>query len=230
MKRVPVNILSALGFVFAFTLLSGCVTQAPYDYSAFERAKPSTILVMPPLNDSPDVNAVPSVWSHVTWPLAEAGYYVLPVTLVDETFRQNGVMTSSDANNIPVNKLQDYFGADAALYIKVKSFGTSYTVINSASTVRIEGKIVDLRSGESLWEGGAYASTNEEQQQNQGGLVGLLVTALVKQIAGTVRNESHRIAGIASSRLLSTEKYNGILAGPRSPDYGKPRTQQHRIF
>ena len=228
MKQMFANISLGLAFVLAFTVLSGCViTQTPpYDYSAFEKAKPSTILVMPPLNDSPEVGAVPSVWSHITWPLAEAGYYVLPVTLVDETFRQNGVMTSSDANNIPVNKLQEYFGADAALYIKVKDFGTSYTVINSARTVRIEGKIVDLRSGENLWQGTAYASTNEEQQQSQGGLIGLLITALVKQIAGTVRNESHRIAGIASSRLLYPGNFNGILAGPRSSEYGKPRKTQ----
>ena len=62
----------------------GCATKAPaHDYSAFMKAKPTTLLVMPPVNDSPEVNATHGVWSHATLPMAEAGYYVLPVTLVD---------------------------------------------------------------------------------------------------------------------------------------------------
>ena len=77
-------------------LLGGCATKAPsYDYAAFLRAKPASLLVMPPLNESPDIKASPSVWAQATRPLAEAGYYVLPVTLVDETFRQNGVSTAT---------------------------------------------------------------------------------------------------------------------------------------
>jgi len=103
--------------------LGGCATKAPpRDYSAWMKAKPATLLVMPPVNDSPDVKATPSVWSHATRPLSEAGYYVLPVTLVDETFRQNGVHTASDAHDIPYPKLREVFGADAAVYIRVKRY------------------------------------------------------------------------------------------------------------
>ena len=70
----------------AAALLAGaCATPQPYDYTAFKEARPKSLLVLPPLNNSPDVNASYSFLSHVTLPLAESGYYVLPVTLVDET-------------------------------------------------------------------------------------------------------------------------------------------------
>jgi len=182
--------------------------------------------VLPPVNESPEVNATSGVWSHATRPLAEAGYYVLPVTLVDETFRQNGVLSSNDAQEIPLTKLREYFGADAAVYMKIKKYGTSYAVLASETRVEIEGRIVDLRSGELLWQGKAVATSAEQQQQSQGGLVGLLVTAIVKQIIGTATDASYTYAGIANERMLGAPRYNGVLPGPRSPNFGKPPVAQ----
>lgn len=207
-------------------LLGGCATKPPpYDYSAFQRSKPATLLVMPPLSEAPDIKATPAVWAHATRPLAEAGYYVLPVTLVDETFRQNGIQTAADAHDIPPKKLQDFFGADAAVYIRVKRYGTSYAVVDSQTRVDVEAKIVDLRDGALLWQGSAFASSAEESQQSQGGLVGLLVTALVKQIIGTATDAAFNYAGIANYRLLGAPRYNGVLPGPRSPNFGQPLPQ-----
>lgn len=220
--RVPL-----LAAVVGFALLTGCATRpAPYDYSAFNRAKPATLLVMPPVNDSPDVKATPAVWASATLPLAEAGYYVLPVTLVDETFRQNGVDTANDAHNIPYPKLRDFFGADAAVYIRVVKYGTSYAVLASETRVEAEARIVDLRSGELLWQGKAVATSAEQQQQSQGGLIGLLVAAVVQQVVGTATDAAYNYAGIASGRLLGAPRYNGVLPGPRSPLYGKPLPAQ----
>ncbi|WP_280154094.1 DUF799 domain-containing protein [Piscinibacter sp. XHJ-5] len=213
--------------VAGLMVLGGCATKAPpHDYSAWMKAKPATLLVMPPVNDSPDIKATSSVWSHATQPLSEAGYYVLPVTLVDETFRQNGVQTASDAHDIPYTKLRDVFGADAAVYIRVKRYGTSYAVVSSETRVDVEARIVDLRSGALLWQGQAFASSAEQQQQSQGGLVGLLVTAVVKQIIGTATDAAYNYAGIANARMLAAPRYNGVLAGPRSPLYGQPPPSQ----
>jgi len=220
------RVLFCVGVV-GLAFLGGCATKAPpYDYSAFMKAKPATLLVLPPVNESPEVNATSGVWSHATRPLAEAGYYVLPVTLVDETFRQNGVLSSNDAQEIPLAKLREYFGADAAVYMKIKKYGTSYAVLASETRVEIEGRIVDLRSGELLWQGKAVATSAEQQQQSQGGLVGLLVTAIVKQIIGTATDASYTYAGIANERMLGAPRYNGVLPGPRSPNFGKPPVAQ----
>ena len=75
MKRV-LTFLS----VTAILLLSGCAKQTPYDYAAFHESKPKSILVLPPVNQSPDVKASHSVLASTTLPLAEAGHYVLPTT------------------------------------------------------------------------------------------------------------------------------------------------------
>lgn len=204
-------------------LFSGCANQQKtVDYSEYKQANPRSILILPPLNESPDVKATYSMLSHVTYPLAEAGYYVLPVALVDETFKQNGMTTPADIHQLPTGKLHDIFGADAALYVTVSDYGTRYMVISSATVVTAKASLVDLRSGKTLWTGAATASSQENQQNNGGGLIGLLITAAVNQIISSVQEDAgYPIAGITSARLLMPYKNGGILYGPRSPNYGK---------
>lgn len=209
--------------IAVLTLVAGCAAPPkPYDYTAFRASKPASLLVLPPVNDSPDVMASYSVLAQATLPLGEAGYYVLPVALVDKTFRENGLTDPAEAHALSFSRLHEVFGADAAVYIKVKKFGTSYQVLASDTRVELEARIVDLRSGVLLWEGQAWASSTEGGN-NQSSLVGLLVQALVEQIVNTSTDASHRIAGIADNRLLGL-RVNGVLPGPRSPLYGKPAT------
>ncbi|MCL2657864.1 MAG: DUF799 domain-containing protein [Betaproteobacteria bacterium] len=204
-------------------LMVGCAgTTRNIDYSAFKASKPRSIVVLPPLNQSPEVDATYGMYSQVTMPLAEAGYYVFPVALVDETFRQNGLTVAGDIHGVPAAKLREIFGADAALYIDITEYGTKYIVISSNTVVTASAKLVDLRSGETLWTGQATASSNEGNNNSGGGVIGMLVTAVVKQIINTATDAGYTVAGVTSARLLSAGYSNkgGILYGPRSPKYG----------
>jgi hypothetical protein len=206
--------------LIAATLLVGCVAPKTVDYSAFKESKPRSILVMPPVNESPDVKATYSLLSQVTFPLAEAGYYVVPVALVDETFKQNGLTNANDIQETSPAKLREIFGADAAMYVKVTQYGTTYMVISSQTVVTATAKLVDLRSGTTLWTGTATASSDEGGNNSGGGLIGMLITAAVKQIINSSTDAGHPIAGITSQRLLSAGQPAGLLYGPRSPRYG----------
>lgn len=178
------------------------------------------MLVLPPLNETPEVGATYGVLSQVTMPLAEAGFYVVPVSLMDETFRQNGLNNPAEIHDVSPRKLREIFGADAVVYIKVTQYGTRYAVLSSETRVTAQARIVDLRTGQLLWQGGATASSSESRNTNQSGLAGLLVNALVSQIVETAADTSFKYAGTASQRLLSPRR-NGVLYGPRSPNYQK---------
>ncbi|CAH0441533.1 DUF799 domain-containing protein [Ralstonia pseudosolanacearum] len=221
MAKRFLKLFAAIGVV---ALMAGCATRAKHvDYAAFKASKPHSIVVLPPLNQSPDVKATYGMLSQVTMPLAEAGYYVLPVALVDETFRQNGLTTAGDIHGVPVAKLRDIFGADAALYVTIKQYGTKYMLIDSVTVVAADAKLVDLKSGETLWTGHASASSKETGNSvdvNAGGIIGVLVSAAVKQIVNTAIDSGYSVAGATSARLLSAGQHGGLLYGPRSPKYG----------
>lgn len=200
-------------------LLSACVTAPTVkDYTAYKVSKPRSILVLPPINNSPDVGAGLSLLSVTTLPLAEAGYYVIPVAPVYETFKSNGVTVAEDAHDISREKLREIFGADAALYITVGEYGSSYKVINTVVTVAASARLVDLRTGTTLWQGEAKATSAENQ--GSGGLLEMLITAVVAQVANHVSDEAHQYADLASRRMLSAGKSGGLLYGPYNPKYG----------
>lgn len=207
--------------VSAALLLTACAVQKPaYDYTAFRASRPASILVLPPLNKTVDVRASYSLMSTVTAPLAESGYYVFPVAVVDQTFKENGLGQPDDMHQAPLVKLREIFGADAVFYVTVEAYGTKYMVIDSTTVVTANGKLVDARTGAVLWQGRATASDAENRQNSGGGLVGILVTALVRQIVGGVSDPGHGLSHVTSARLLNAQP-GGLLFGPHSPQYQK---------
>ncbi len=71
-----------------------------------------------------------------------------------------------------------------------------------------------------LWSGSAFA-TDQGSNNSGGGLIGVLVSAAVKQIVNNLSDTSYPVAGIASAQLLTAGRQNGVLHGPRSPEFGK---------
>lgn len=196
-------------------------TSAP-DYTAFRSAKPRSILILPPVNHTPDINASNGLIAQMTEPLAESGYYVMPVAVEIETFRQNGLDTPDDIMQVPAAKLQSIFGADAALYTTITAYGSVYRVISSNTVVTATSKLVDLKTGSVLWSGSGTADSSDigEAQVNAGGLIGALVSAAVKQAVHSLTDQGFDVAHVTAERLLHVGPPDGLLYGPRSVKYG----------
>lgn len=220
LKFISLKLMAAIA---TLGLLAACATPAPHmDYTAFKKDQPRSILVLPPVNETSDVTASSSLLSLMTLPLAEAGYYVMPVALMEETFKQNGLSTPAEIEQVSPAKLHDIFGADAVLYSKITQYGSVYKIVDSTTIVAASAKLVDLKTGDVLWQGTGRANGNEVGANfNVGfGIVGMLAQAAVKQVAHSLMDEGHDVAALTSSRLLSVGRPNGLLYGPHSPKYG----------
>jgi hypothetical protein len=198
-------------------LFFACATPPQFDYTAFRQSRPRSILVMPPINRSFDTGAVATFLATSTIPLAEAGYYVIPVTLSDQTFKQNGVTVADEAHAIQPEKLREIFGADAALYITITRYGTTYQVINSAVGATASARLVDLRTGQELWSGRATAEENSNSNNNN--LLVMLLDAVVTQIVNTVSDKAYDLGRQANYKLLSAGHDGSILYGPYHSKY-----------
>src|ERR1700738_635078 len=106
--------------------LAGCQTVTPYDYTNFRAHPPRSILVLPPLNESTAVEGTYGCLTTVTRPVAERGYYVFPVAVVDQFMKENGLPTANEMQKAHLAKVAGATGADAVLFLDLKQYGAHY--------------------------------------------------------------------------------------------------------
>ncbi|NUE67329.1 GNA1162 family protein [Snodgrassella sp. ESL0253] len=209
-------------------LLSACASNhhrvQPRDYSKFQQSNPHSILVMLPTNSSVDVKAPYAVMAQTTQPLAESGYYVFPVALVHETFKDNGLNDGAEIQAADLKKIRQVYNPDAILYLNVEDYGTKYKVISSVTTVTVNAKLVDAKDGSVIWTGRKNITVDSSNNSNNNGLFSLMVNAVITQISDKVSDRAYKIAGVVDTDLLSAQERDGILYGPYSPKYKKPIT------
>jgi hypothetical protein len=200
-------------FLFlAAMLLGGCATIPPKDYTLYRQSNPRSILVLPPVNESNEIIAPYSMLTTVTRPLSELGYYVIPVVLADHLLKENGMGLPAEMHQAPLEKLHSVFGADAVLYITIEQYGSKYQVFASNTIVKARAKLLDARNGTEIWQGRV-----DFVAQGQSGLL----EALVTQVLNKLVDQAHMTATMASIQLL-TMPGQGLLKGPRHPEYEKP--------
>jgi hypothetical protein len=222
------NLLLRLFPCFAAALLlCACAAQPPPQagepidpYAAFRESSPRSILVIPPVNQSPDIKAQATFLATSTWPLAESGYYVIPVSLSSQMFRQNGITVAEDAHAIAPSRLREIFGADSALYITITRYGVSYSGISSVVEAAASARLIDLRNGLELWSGKVTVSENSISDSGSLNILDLMITAAFDQIINTLLDKAYDVGREANYRMLSAGRKNGLLYGPYHSKYG----------
>jgi hypothetical protein len=214
MIGVPRTVL-LVGCALLALSLSACKTIGPYDYSNYRAHSPRSILVLPPLNESTAVRATYGYLSTVSAPLAERGYYVFPVAVIDQLLRDNGLPTPGEMHQVPLHKIVAITSADAVLFVTVQRYGTKYQVVNTATVVELQARLVDARTETLLWEGHAVA---EQDSATLNDPVANLIAAAINQIVASKSDAAHELSREANASLF-TAKDVGLLYGPYSPRY-----------
>ena len=201
-------------FIALLLATSACAVAQPYDYTAFRQFQPESILVLPPLNASPEVEATGSWLSTVTRPLAERGYYVFPVHVVAAYMRDNGLPTAGEMHNVDLAKIDEVLGADAVLYAQVEEWGSSYFIVSTQVRVTVVFRLVDVKTGTLLWEG-RHTGVESSGGANQS-VLGTLLAAAISQIANSLSDPSRPLAQQLNWNTFH-DRRQGLLPGPYLP-------------
>ena len=207
----------------ALALLAACETTPPIDRSALIDARPVSILVLPPLNHSVEVNASYTYLSTITRPIAEKGYYVFPVAVIDLFMKENGLPTPAEMNSVPLKKIEEIIDPDAVLYTEILDWGQKYQVISSKTIVHAKLRLVHTRTGELLWSGTAIAEKSNNHSDN--GLAGALLGAVIDQIVGSLTDHTLSLSRIANTQLIRHPQkglINGLYRSHSSSIEGRP--------
>ena len=158
--------------------LAGCV-NAPVkkDLSAFVTAAPRSILVVPIVNKSLDVDAPNYLLSTLSIPLAEKGFYVFPVNTAKFVLEQEGYYEGEQVHKQSPAELAKLFGADAVLYVTINRWDAQYALLTTTVTVEFDYRIVS-RDGSEIWQT-KQRMIYQPQNTNTGNVIANLVAAAV---------------------------------------------------
>jgi len=212
-RRAMAPLAAAL---LAVAPLGGGCARPGYDHGLFRAHLPRSILVLPPLSESVDVDAPYVFLATVTRPVAEAGYYVFPVGVVDALMKENGLPTPGEMHQVSLGKLREVFGADAVLYVTIEEWGQRYRVLDSSTIVRARAALVETGTAATIWEGEIEGV--ESSAAGQSDLIGMLIAALIEQVVDTLNDRTYDLSRLATWRTVFDEE-DGFLRGPRHPDF-----------
>ncbi len=172
--------------VLFLALLAGCVTEpVKRDMSAFIATAPRSILVVPTVNRSLDVDAPNYVLTTLPIPLAEKGYYVFPVNTTKFVLEQEGYYEGDRIHQLPPETLAKLFDADAILYVTINRWDAQYAVLSTQVTVELDYRMVS-RDGTEIWKENkrmVYAPQNNSSGSPLAGLIASMISAAITRAA-----------------------------------------------
>ena len=198
--------------VFAAILCScGTASQVTREsqYAAMYNDMPVTILVMPPINNTSHVEAKDLLYTSISRPLAEAGYYVISPLLAMDVLKAESAYDAELFIDKPLTLFRDYFGADAVVFSQIDD----WTKRGFGIDTKIRYIIKSATSGEILFD--RSCDLYLDLQQNSGGSSALsqLIDLAVSAISTAATDH------IVAARKANYFIFRDIPRGKYDPQY-----------
>lgn len=211
--------------IVALGVLSGCATDPTSlkkkDYTEIRSESVRSILVLPVVNNTVDVDAPDYFLSTVSVPLAERGYYVYPVNLVKRVMEEQGLADANLVHSADPTRLGELYGADAILYVTIENWETIYLVVHAETTVSFSYVLKSGRTGAELWRKRSTERYSPEVTSSGGdsnNLEGILGYLIVNAVAAAIEKAAPDYIPLAqkANRKAIRHDGNGLPTGPYS--------------
>lgn len=195
---------------------AGCATvPLVKDYSAFQGADLRSVLIVPPVNRSPAVDAPALILAAFSIPVAERGYYVFPAGLVKGVLEDEGLADADFVHGSDPTRLCALFGADSVLYVTIEDWVVAMAGFDVSVNIELDYVLKGCRTGEVLWK-------EHKRTASRGGsydpLASLMANAMLRRMP-----ESWLF--LPKVRAMNEEAFTapgqGLPAGPYHGSYGK---------
>lgn len=162
--------------ILSTLLLASCTTSGRLTkssaYEGMYSEKPISVLIMPPINRSTNVEAKEFFHATLNVPIANAGYYVVPPFLSMEIMKRESAYDSELFLSQSLEKFNEVFDADLALFTIIHKWDKS--TIGATVKVEIEYILQSTKTNSVLYTRHANITYDASVSTNAGGLGGLI--------------------------------------------------------
>lgn len=178
-------------------------------YPGMYEERPVTLLVMPPINNTANVDAKELLYTSISRPLAEAGYYVIPPALAMEVLRQESAYDAELFLDRPLRQFHDFFGADAVVFSVIEDWAKQGIGIRTKIRYFIKSTMTDRILFDRTCD--LFLDLTPESEGNTGVLGALVdLAAAALSTALTDHIEAARKANYYIFRDLPSGKYDNL--------------------
>ena len=178
-------------------------------YAKMYEEKPVTLLVMPPINNSTNVEAKDLLYTSISRPLVEAGYYVISPLLAMDVLKSESAYDSEMFFDAPLTAFQNYFGADAVVFSVIDTWAKKGMGIET----KIRYVIKSAYTNEILFDRSCDLYLDLSLKSDTDGLLGKLVDLAASAINTAVTDH------IIAARKANDYIFSDIPRGKYSPEY-----------
>lgn len=206
MKRIIAIILLA-----ASVSSCGIVSQVTREsqYAAMYNDMPTTILVMPPINNTSNVEAKDLLYTSISRPLAEAGYYVISPLLAMDVLKAESAYDSELFIDGSLSMFKKYFGADAVVFSQIDTWAKRGFGIDT----KIRYIIKSTTSNEILFERSCDLYLDLSHNSNGNSTLSILTDLAISAISTATTDH------IEAARKANNYIFRDIPRGKYSPLY-----------
>jgi len=213
-------IVTTLALMFTVTACAPKMVTKGDKFPAVYEESPSSILILPPMNESTAADAKEYYATTIQEPLSYWGYYVFPYEVTTEILKMEGIYDAELLNNLPLQKFGEYFGADAVLFTTIRRWDLSYLVLASNLTISIDCALKSTKSSATLWRYNGTVVVDLSGGNNAGGLAGLLVKAIATAIQSAMADY------VPHARRANYQALSSLPYGKYHSLYKKDQAQQ----
>ena len=178
-------------------------------YAKMYEEKPVTLLVMPPINNSANVEAKDLLYTSISRPLVEAGYYVISPLLAMDVLKAESAYDSEMFFDAPLSVFNNYFGADAVVFSVIDTWAKKGLGIET----KIRYVIKSAYTNEILFDRSCDLYLDLSVDSGADGLLGALVDLAASAINTAATDH------ITAARKANYFILRDIPRGKYSPEY-----------
>lgn len=208
-------------FLFSCASSSNSTTKLSEAYPAFyEEEPPVSILVMPPINLTDNVDAKDYFYYTLQAVLANRGYYSFPPLLSMQTLQENSAYDSEIFFEGDISKFGQLFGADLLLFTKISEW--KKRPVGGAIDVTVEYIFRSTSTGETVYsrKGSIVCDTKfKSGLATNGNPIVMLIGLVVDAIGTAVKTGVTDYTAVARSCNYITLCYD-LPAGKYLPIFG----------
>lgn len=211
MKKLTYTIVLVLVVIVLSSCTSTSTIPKSTAYKGMYDEKPLSVLVMPPINRSTNVEAKEYFHSTLNVPIANSGYYVVPPFLSMEILKKESAYDSELFLDSQLTKFGEVFGADLVVFTIIHKWEKSG--IASNVYIEVEYIIKSINTNEILFTRRGNVTYDASVDTGIGGIAGLVANLA----ASAINTALTKYVDVA--RACNAYTFKDLPAGKYSPNF-----------